>query len=72
MEKSDCMNTKDIRVVFMGTPSFAVPILKSLIDIYNVVMVVCQPDRKKNRTGDIIFPDTKIVAIDNNILIIFS
>ena len=46
---------KDKRVVFMGTPSFAVPILNSLIDSYNVVMVVCQPDRKKNRKGDIVW-----------------
>ena len=53
---------KDIRVVFMGTPSFAVPILEGLIENYNVVMVVCQPDRKKNRKGDIIKPDTKILA----------
>ena len=61
------MNTKDVRVVFMGTPDFAVPILKSLIDDYNVVMVVCQPDRKKNRKGDIIYPATKVIALDNGI-----
>ena len=53
---------KDIRVVFMGTPSFAVPILEGLIENYNVVMVVCQPDRRKNRKGEIIKPDTKVVA----------
>ena len=58
---------KDIRVVFMGTPSFAVPILEGLIENYNVVMVVCQPDRKKNRKGDIIKPDTKILAEKYNI-----
>ena len=58
---------KDIRVVFMGTPNFAVPILKSLIDNYNVVMLVCQPDRKKNRKGDIEYPDTKKVALEYNI-----
>ena len=33
----------------MGTPSFAVPVLEGLISKYNVVMVVCQPDRKKDR-----------------------
>lgn len=58
---------KDIRVVFMGTPSFAVPILEGLIDNYNVVMVVCQPDRKKNRKGEVIKPDTKVVAEKYNI-----
>ena len=61
------MITKDIRVVFMGTPVFAVPILESLIDKYNVVMVVCQPDRKKNRKGDIEYPDTKVVALEHGI-----
>ena len=58
---------KNIRVVFMGTPSFAVPILESLIDNYNVVMVVCQPDRKKNRKGEVEYPDTKKVALSHNI-----
>lgn len=58
---------KDIRVVFMGTPSFAVPILEGLIDKYNVVMVVSQPDRKKNRRGELIKPDTKILAEKHNI-----
>lgn len=58
---------KNINVVFMGTPSFAVPILEGLIENYNVVMVVCQPDRKKNRKGEVIKPDTKIIAEKYNI-----
>ena len=56
-----------LRVVFMGTPSFAVPILEGLINNYEVVLVVCQPDRKKDRKGNVIIPDTKVVAINNNI-----
>ena len=56
-----------IKVVFMGTPSFAVPILEGLIENYNVAMVVCQPDRKKNRKGEVIKPDTKVIAENNNI-----
>lgn len=60
-------DSKKIRVVFMGTPSFAVPILEGLINNYEVVLVVCQPDRKKDRKGNVIIPDTKVVAIDNNI-----
>lgn len=31
----------------MGTPSFAVPILEELINKYNVIMVVSQPDKEK-------------------------
>lgn len=58
---------KDIKVVFMGTPSFAVPALELLIERLNVVMVVCQPDREKDRKGNILFPPCKKVAIKNNI-----
>lgn len=58
---------KNLKVVFMGTPSFAVPILNSLIESCNVIMLVCQPDRKKNRKGKIEYPETKKVALDYNI-----
>lgn len=58
---------KNIRAVFMGTPSFAVPILKALIDTMNVVMVVCQPDREKDRKGNTIYSPCKKLAFDNNI-----
>ncbi|MEE3342858.1 MAG: methionyl-tRNA formyltransferase [Bacilli bacterium] len=57
------------RIIFMGTPSFAVPILEALIDNYNVVMVVCQPDRKKNRKGKLEIPPIKEVALKHNISI---
>ena len=56
-----------VRVVFMGTPSFAVPILEGLIENYEVVLVVCQPDRKKDRKGNVIIPETKKLAIEHNI-----
>ena len=57
----------DIKIVFMGTPSFSVPILEELINRYNVVMVVCQPDKEKDRHGNIIFSPCKKLALDNNI-----
>ncbi len=37
------------RIVFMGTPDFAVPSLKKLIEIQDVVGVVTQPDRPAGR-----------------------
>ena len=41
---------RDLRIVFMGTPDFAVASLKSLIDHnYNVVGVITAPDRKAGR-----------------------
>lgn len=51
----------------MGTPSFAVPILETLIDNYNVIMVVCQPDKEKDRKGNIIYSPCKEIALKNNI-----
>ena len=58
---------KELKIVFMGTPSFAVPILEGLIENYTVELVVCQPDRKKNRKGDILIPETKELALKHHI-----
>ena len=40
-----------MKVVFLGTPSFALPTLQALIDLteFDVVAVVSQPDRPKGR-----------------------
>ena len=38
-----------MRVVFMGTPDFAVPTLAALIENHEVVGVVTQPDKRKGR-----------------------
>ncbi len=44
------MKMSDLRVIFMGTPDFAVPCLDKLVEEkYNVVAVVSQPDRPKGR-----------------------
>ena len=51
----------------MGTPSFAVPILEELINKYNVIMVVSQPDKEKDRKGNIIYSPCKEIGIKNNI-----
>lgn len=58
---------KDIKVIFMGTPAFAVPILESLIENTNVIMVVSQPDREKDRKGNYLFTPTKKLAIEHEI-----
>lgn len=58
---------KNIKAVFMGTPSFAVPALKALIENLTVIMVVCQPDREKDRKGNILYPPCKSLALENNI-----
>ena len=56
-----------IKILFMGTPDFAVNILNSLIDNYEVVGVVTQPDKEVGRHKEIKFPPIKEVAIKNNI-----
>ncbi len=40
---------KKIRIVFMGTPDFAVPVLEGLVEHYQVVGVVTQPDKLVGR-----------------------
>ncbi|MCP8616572.1 methionyl-tRNA formyltransferase [Salirhabdus salicampi] len=51
------------RIVFMGTPDFAVPVLNTMIvDGYNVVAVVTQPDRPKGRKRTLTPPPVKVEA----------
>ena len=58
---------KDLKVIFMGTPLFSVPVLQGLIDNYKVIAVVTQPDKPVGRGGKISISPIKQVAIDNNI-----
>ncbi|MGN1358247.1 MAG: methionyl-tRNA formyltransferase [Bacilli bacterium] len=58
---------KNLKVVFMGTPTFSVPALEKLIENTNVVLVVSQPDREKDRKGNILPTPTKKIAIENDI-----
>ncbi|XWX05309.1 methionyl-tRNA formyltransferase [Aggregatilineales bacterium SYSU G02658] len=50
------------RIVFMGTPEFAVPSLKALIAHHQVVGVVTQPDRPAGRGGELRPPPIKELA----------
>ena len=51
------MQKQDLRIIFMGTPEFAVETLKSLIEnAYNVVAVVTQPDKPVGRHGSVLQP----------------
>ncbi|CAK8715343.1 MAG: methionyl-tRNA formyltransferase [Candidatus Electrothrix sp. AW2] len=52
-----------LRIVFMGTPDFAVPSLHALLDCpEQVVGVVCQPDRKQGRGKKLCPPPVKVLA----------
>lgn len=60
------MNNK-LKVVFMGTPDFSVPVLEGLIDNYDVVLVVTQPDKEVGRKRILTPTPVKKVAIENGI-----
>lgn len=70
MNIEDVVVEKELRVVFMGTPRFSVPVLEALIDNYNVVAVVTQPDKAIGRGGKIGITPIKQVASNHNILVI--
>ncbi len=56
-----------MKIVFMGTPEFSVPILKNLINNYDVILVVTQPDKPVGRKKVLTPPPVKEIAIQNNI-----
>ena len=62
------MNKK--KIVFMGTPKFAVPVLEMLIENYGVDLVITQPDKKVGRKKVLTPPPVKVVALDNNIKVL--
>ena len=61
---------KDLKVIFMGTPEFSVPILASLIENTKVVGVVTQPDKMVGRGKKVKYPKIKEVALFHNILVL--
>lgn len=57
-----------MRIVFMGTPDFAVYSLNALVDAgYEVVAVITQPDRAKGRGNKVAFPEVKTRALELNL-----
>lgn len=57
-----------MRIVYMGTPNFSVPVLEKLIENgYEIVLVVTQPDRLKGRKKELVFSPVKELAIKHNI-----
>ena len=57
-----------MRIVFMGTPEFAVPSLRAMIrEGFNVVGVFTQPDRPKGRGNKLTPSPVKVTALENGI-----
>ena len=63
------MKKEDLRIVFMGTPEFAVETLKALVENqYPVVAVVTQPDKPVGRHGSVLQPSAvKQYALEHQI-----
>lgn len=60
------MNQK-LKIVFMGTPDFAIPSLERLHQAYDIRAVFCQPDKAKGRGNKITFGPVKEFAVNNGI-----
>lgn len=57
-----------MRVVFMGTPDFAVPVLEALTESkHEVVAVVTQPDKRKGRGKEMQYTPVKAAALNHGI-----
>ena len=59
-----------MRIVFMGTPEYAVQSLKALAEAgYNVVGLFTQPDKPKGRGAKVQMPPAKQYALQNGIAV---
>jgi methionyl-tRNA formyltransferase len=61
----------DLRIIFMGTPEFAVPSLEILIEHqFNVVAVITAPDKPQGRGQKITFSPVKEFALKHNLTVL--
>ena len=59
------MTKKDLRIVYLGTPEFAVASLRALVEGgYNVVAVVTMPDKPAGRGHQVQYSDVKKYALE--------
>ncbi|MGB3367620.1 MAG: methionyl-tRNA formyltransferase [Acidaminobacteraceae bacterium] len=58
-----------MKIIFMGTPDFAVESLKACIDNHDVVAVFTQPDRPKGRGKKLTPPPVKVTALEHDIIV---
>ena len=59
-----------MKIVFMGTPDFAVPSLRKIINTFGVECVFTQPDKPKGRGKKIAYSPVKEVALEHNIKVL--
>jgi methionyl-tRNA formyltransferase len=63
-DEATSSSPRAFRAVFFGTPQFAVPCLEALVEIAEVVGVVCQPDRPQGRGLELTAPPVKKRALE--------
>ena len=57
-----------MKVVFMGTPDFAVSTLEAIYEAgHEIVLVVTQPDKPRGRGKEMQFPDVKVWALEHDL-----
>ena len=61
---------KELNIVFMGTPDFAVPVLEALIEKYNVRAIVTQSDKLVGRDQHLSYSPIKRVALEHTKLVL--
>lgn len=70
MKLEDVQVEKEVKIVFMGTPEFSVPVLEGLINNYKVRAIVTQPDHPVGRHGEVRPTPVKQVGINHTILVL--
>lgn len=62
---------QELRIIFMGTPEFAVPSLEKLIEHkYNIVAVITAPDKPQGRGQKIVYSPVKVCALEHGITVL--
>ena len=59
---------QNARIVYMGTPEISATVLSGLLEEgFNVVGLVCNPDKPQGRKGTLVPPPTKVLALSHGI-----
>lgn len=67
----DSGDNEKIKLVFLGTPEFAVPSLEALVTAgYPIVAVITQPDRPKGRGRSTLPSEVKVAALKNSLAVL--
>lgn len=62
--------SKELKIIYMGTPDFSATVLEGLLSQYKVRAIVSQPDRPVGRNGEVRFTAVKEVANKHTILVL--